>query len=219
MKIILKLFLIFILAVQCKNVEETDWLETKNSRNYIDYGMYIQKHPDTKKLSKALSQYFILKDSSNDFGGCYRYNASISFIDDSKILFDDELKSLDSIRLCTFQYLKNGKPNISSSLKTDVQIPESNLRDSISIGRFDIIFYNKPFATENLKLTLIEVSKGIHDYKEHLSKSWFKKSYSELTKKKRIGIDKLNDKRLIFFDFSHMNNQRFTPQLIKPEFY
>lgn len=216
MRIPLKLFMILILAVQCKNVEEVDlqvidWLETKNSRNYVDYATYIQKHPNTENFSKALSEYFFLRDSMADFGGCYRFNASISVTYSEKVLFDDELKSLDSLRFYTFQYLKNGKPNISSSLKTDIQIPESKLRDSISTGRFDIVIYDKPFPIEKLKIALMEIRNGIDDYKEYLSKLWFQKPYYELTKQKRIGIDKLNDKRLLFFDFSYMNGEKFIP--------
>ncbi|OWW23105.1 hypothetical protein B4Q04_22385 [Zobellia sp. OII3] len=218
MRITLKLFLILILAIQCKNIEEIDsqkidWQETKNSRNYVDYATYIQKHPNTENFSKALSEYFFLRDSIADFGGCYRFNASISVTDSAKVLFDDELKSLDSLRFYTFQYLKNGKPNISSSLKTDIQIPESKLRDSISTGRFDIVIYDKPYPIENLKKAIIEISKGIKDYKKYLSEEWFQKPYSELSKDKRAGIDKLNDQRLVFFDFTNMDGKRFNPPL------
>ncbi|MGP1991432.1 hypothetical protein D9V96_006070 [Zobellia laminariae] len=216
MRLTLNLLLILLLTVQCKNVEEIDWLETKKSRNYIDYATYIQKHPNTGNFSKALSEYFFLRDSIADFGGCYRFNASIRVTKNAKVLFDDELKSLDSLRFYTFQYLKNGKLNISSSLKTDIQIPESNLKDSISTGRFDIVIYEKPFPIKNLKIVLTEISKGIEDYNEFLAKKWFKKPYSELDNGKKKAIEKLNNKRLLFFDFSDMNvehiNQPPLPQ-------
>ncbi|GGF69597.1 hypothetical protein [Wenyingzhuangia marina] len=215
MRIVLKLSLIFILAIQCKSVEENkqsenDWVETQKSRDYFDYAVYIQKHPKSKNIEKALSEYLFLRDSVAGFLGCGKYNTSLSFVDEEKVLFDNELKSIDSLSFITFEYLKNGIPNVSTH-KYDVQIPQSNMWDSISKVHFDIVFYDKPFPIKSLKFVLNEISDGIHNYKKYLSKKWYKKPYNELTDNLKIEIDYLNDSRLSFFDFSYMNGKRIVP--------
>ncbi len=63
MKIILNIFLIFILTIQCKSVEENnqsqkDWTKTKKSRKHFDYATFIQNHPKSEHFKKALSEYF-----------------------------------------------------------------------------------------------------------------------------------------------------------------
>jgi hypothetical protein len=215
MRIALKLSLIFILAIQCKSVEENkqsenDWVETQKSREYFDYAAYIQKHPKSQNVEKSLSEYFFLRDSVASFLGCGKYNTSLSIVDDEKVLFDDELKSIDSLSFITFEYLKNGIPNVSTH-KYDVQIPQSKMRDSISKVHFDIVFYNKPFPIKSLKFALNEVTNGINSYKNYLSEKWYGLPYNRLTIEKKNGIDKLNDTRFSFFDFSHMKGKRIIP--------
>lgn len=215
MRITLKICIVFILAVQCKNVEKTDhsnshWLEVKKSRDYFDYITFIQKNPKSEHFEKALSEYFFLRDSLEGFLGCGRYNASISIVNEKQMLFKGELTNLDSLRFRTFEYLKNGIPNVST-LKYDIQIPQSNMWDSISKGHFDIVIYDKPFPIKSLKLALEEVKIGIINYKDFLSKKWYKKPYIELTSEHKIGIDELNDTRISFFDFSHLNGKRMIP--------
>ncbi|RBW62492.1 hypothetical protein DS884_02510 [Tenacibaculum sp. E3R01] len=215
MRTALKLSLIFILTIQCKSVEENkhsenDWVETKKSREYFDYAAYIQKYPKSQNIEKALSEYLFLRDSVAGFLGCGKYNTSLSIVDDEKVLFDGELKSIDSLSFTTFEYLKNGIPNVSTH-KYNVQIPVSKMWDSISKVHFDIVFYDKPFPTESLKLALNEVSDGINSYKNYLSVKWYGLPYNKLTNKKKNGIDELNDTRFSFFDFSYMQGKRIIP--------
>ncbi|WP_148311374.1 hypothetical protein [Nonlabens marinus] len=214
MRTSLNIFLILILAIQCKEVEndqtEIRWLKTEKSREYLDYSKFIQENPKSKHFEKALSEYFFLRDSVEGYFGCGKYNTSISIVDNEKILFDDELKKIDSLRYITFEYLKNGIPNVSTH-KYDVQIPESKMWDSISKVHFDVVIYKKPFPIKSLKLALEEVSIGIDYYKEYLSEKWFSLPYNKLSNGKRIGIDELNDTRFSFFDFSHMNGKRIIP--------
>lgn len=215
MRTALKLSFIFILTIQCKNVEENkhsenDWVETKKSREYFDYAAYIQKYPKSQNFEKALSEYLFLRDSAAGFLGCGKYNTSLSIVDDEKVLFDNELKSIDSLSFITFEYLKNGIPNVSKH-KYNVQIPESKVWDSISKVHFDIVFYDKPFPIKSLKLALNEVSDGINSYKNYLSDKWYGLPYNKLTNKKKNGIDELNDTRFSFFDFSHMRGKRIIP--------
>ena len=212
MRIALKLSLIFILAIQCKSVEENkqsenDWVKTEKSRDYFDYAVYIQKHPKSKNVEEALSEYLFLRDSIAGFLGCGKYNTSLSFVDEEKVLFDDELKSIDSLSFITFEYLKNGIPNVSPH-KYNVQIPQSKMWDSISKVHFDIVFYDKPFPIKSLKLALSEVSNGINSYKNYLSNKWYHLPYNKLTNEKKNGIDELNDSRFSFFDFSQMEGKR-----------
>jgi hypothetical protein len=221
MKIALKIFLISILALQCKSIEENnklekDWTETQKSRKYFDYARFIQKHPKSEHFEKALSKYFFFRDSVTGFSGCGKYNTSISVLGDEKKLFNQELKNIDSLRYLTYQYLKNGIPNISTH-KYVVKIPESKMWDSISKGHFDIVIYNNPFPVKSLKLVLGEISIGISYYKKHLSEKWFDLPYNELTNGKKNGIDELNDTRFSFFDFSSMKDKTIKPQL-PPEF-
>ena len=221
MRIALNIFLIFILAIQCKSVEENnqveeDWAETQQSREYSNYAKFIQNHPKSEHFEKALSEYLFLADSVADFIGCGKYDTSISIVDNEKILFDYELKSIDSLRFLTFDYLKNGIPNVTTH-KYEVQVPQSKMKDSISKVHFGIGIYNKPFPIKPLKLAMEEISIGINYYKEYLSEKWFDLPYDKLTKEKKFGIDNLNDKRVSFFDFSYMKGKKINPSP-PPEF-
>lgn len=207
--------LICISAIQCKNIEQTDqsnirWLEVQKSKDYIEYAKFIQEHPKSEYFEKALSKYFFLRDSLNGFFACGRYNASISIVDNKKLLFNDQLINLDSLRFRTFDYLKNGIPKVST-LKYNIQIPQSDMWDSVSKGHFDIVLYEKPFPIRSLQLALKEISVGIEHYKEYLSNKWYKKPYAELPKDLKLRIDNLNNSRLSFFDFSYMNDKRIIP--------
>ena len=215
MRLTLKIALILILAIQCKSVEENnqiekDWAETQKSREYFDYATFIQNHPKSEHFEKALSEYLFLVDSISDFIGCGKYNTSISIVDDEKILFDNKLKSIDSLSFIAFDYLKNGIPNVSTH-KYEIQIPYSKMRDSVSKVHFGIGIYNKPFPIEYLKLALEEISIGINYYKEYLSEKWYDLPYNKLTKEKKNGIDNLNNTRFSFFDFSSMKGNRIIP--------
>jgi hypothetical protein len=218
MRIILKLLPILILVIQCKNVEkidlqESDWALTKESRDYIEYLKFIQNHPNSINFNKALSEYLFLRDSISDFVGCERYNAKIDAIDNSKVLFNGYLKSIDSLRYFTLHYLinANGEMEVSSKLKYKVKIPQTTLFNSISNGKFEFQFYKKPFPVEYLQPILTEIKNGINDYKNYLSKEWYQTEYSDLTNEKRIEIDELNNRRLVFFDFTDLEDKRFNP--------
>ncbi|MEO1485795.1 MAG: hypothetical protein AAFU57_08610 [Bacteroidota bacterium] len=206
------IFPILILCLQCRKVDisKEDWLKTKESRHYDDYARFIQKHPKSVYFESALSEYFFLHDSIADNLICCRYNASISVIDGKQLLFDEEIKMTDSLRIYSFEYLKNGKPGIPS-LQRQVRIPETELNDSISKGHFDIIIYEKPLSVNVLQSMILEISNGINDYKEYLAESWYNKRYADLSVSKKKALDKLNDRRLMFFDFSGMDVKRGQP--------
>ena len=208
------LFVFIIITIQCKKVEEsdlseTDWLETKRSRHYDDYAKFIQKHPSSKNFKEAFAEYFFLTDSISDFRASSRFNAEINVNDQSQILFNSSLIEFDSVRNFAFHYLKdfNGNAEISSKLKYKVQIPETNSFDSISRGRFGFTFYKKQFPNRYIQPVIIEITKGIGDYKEYLSKKWYNKPYYELSKETKTEINALNENRLIFIDLTFLSDE------------
>lgn len=214
----LNIILILIFAIQCKDVEEhvsqqTDWEQTKSSREYFDYAIFIQNNPHSEYIFEAMKKYLILQDSASEFIGGSRFNAKIDRIDTSKVLFNGYIKDIDSLRYIGLNYLKNanGNAQVASKLKYKVQIPETQIFDSISKGSFEFQFYEDPFATKALQKIIIELSHAIEDYKEFLSDKWYDRPYSKLSSKKKSGIDKLVHHRFVFFDFKVIENSRLQP--------
>ncbi|PKG52279.1 hypothetical protein [Olleya sp. 1-3] len=218
MRIKVSVLFILIFATQCKNIEkkdvqERDWDVVKTSRYYRDYATFIQNHPNSNNLENAISEYLFLKDSLSDFIGCNRYNATIDTVNNTKLLFNQSLTTIDSLRHLAFNYLKNanGAMEVSSKLKYKIRIPNTDVFDSISKGQFEFHFYKKHIPVTYLQPLITEISKGINDYKNYLSKKWYQTEYAKLEKNKKIAIDALNDQKLVFFDFTDLEAKRITP--------
>lgn len=206
MKRIANYIALALFAFGCNPKNSVEVIQEKNlihSNNYLDYAKFIQENPNTDFFKEAHSKYLFLKDSIKpelicDLG-CLEISPSV----EDSIFISGYLFPLEKLRENCFKYLTFTKPwgEYSILRKHEFINPYNGDTSFYSSGRFDIVVYDNEFTYTELQSIVIEICKGIDDYKLHLSKQWYGKDYEQLNEEKKSTLNRIIGLRLKFFHF------------------
>ncbi|CAM1351088.1 conserved hypothetical protein [Tenacibaculum crassostreae] len=200
--------LTFIFFIKCNKKESdelTDWRKISNSNQWTDYNYFVQNYPESKKIETAIHNSISLFKINNGF--CGRFNLKFSSYSKDSLLCDGYIIPYDSIKIKTTNYLIN---SVYVGYFNKIKIPNTKKEALISKGLFDIEL-PKNGINQNFKKALIEITKGIYDYKKYLAKKWFKKSFDNLTSLETNFINDNVYNRLIFFEYTPYNPTPLEP--------
>ncbi|MGB1042127.1 MAG: hypothetical protein ACPGU6_01930 [Tenacibaculum sp.] len=207
---LLTLFILF----RCdkhKTSEKEDWIKTSTSDKWWKYSLFVQKHPKSKNINKAIYKSIELSNIS----GCFRFNLDFNSYSKEILLYNHgSIISYDSIRAITTNYLLNGISKVNKH-QLKIKIPNTDRYGLISKGMFDITLPKDSTTYPYFKNTLIEISKGISDYRKILAKKWFKKSLNNLNSDEEAFLNKNIHNRLIFYRYTPYKNT--IPQISERE--
>tara|TARA_R110002050_G_scaffold295515_3_gene454437 strand:- start:3433 stop:4005 length:573 start_codon:yes stop_codon:yes gene_type:complete len=172
------------------------WQVLKNSRSSEDFSGFIMSHPDSKYIDSTLIRFSRIKDSIEyDSYACGKYNAEVHAINATQILFNQELKPMDSLQFITFDYLTSELVN-----NLEIKIPRSNKSGLFSRAHIHFIVMEDSTKNRNLQKAIIEVSKGIKKYRDLLASNWYGKEYTELRDSTKHYMDRLFQHKVSLID-------------------
>ena len=212
--------ILILLTFSCKPKSSKESITSKpiiESNDFWEYAEFLQNNPTTAYFKEAFSRYLFLKDSTRYSGVCAKNNLDISPENGDSVLLYGLIYPIDSIRRKCFQYLTitNFWKNYTSFQKEFVN-PDNNEIKYYSRGRFDITVYGDTISYDNLQTTVIEVVKGINDYKRFLSNEWYNKAIENIDRQQKSTIDSIVGLRIDFFHFDE--NHKIPPLFEEMEY-
>jgi hypothetical protein len=176
-------------------------VKLNNSMKSVDFASVSLKYPDSKYVDSTLKRFSIIKDSIEyESDACGKYGAEVHVVDSTQILFNQELKPMDSLQFVTFDYLTSELVN-----NLEIKIPRSNKHGIFSSGHIHLVIMEDSINYRNVQTVIGEVKKGIIRYRNLLIKDWYGKDYSELRDSTKMYIDKLIQVKVSLMEFYEPN--------------
>ena len=182
-------------------VQEPDpWEVVKPSQDYIDFQVFINRYPESVHFEEALKRLFELREKewaeNPPPPHCFPFPSAGVFVNFSgNILFEKHPSITDSIRKQAFAEMFKKEYDQRT---IHLPVPGAEEKKKVSYSRCYFEFRFDEDTYDYLQPVVIEVSKGIREYQNHLAREWNGRELPELNDQELETIVSLFDHCMTF---------------------
>ena len=173
--------------------KEQAWVELKQSTDYYDYLLYLNKYPESEKFDSLLYLYrkyqeVLFEENPMPPWSC-KNNCIEMSLTESVLEFENSEIKLNQLQDSCYAYLLNIEEKKLLPRKYEVQLNDGR-KKLVSKGFF-VIYYDNLTSTKQLQNVVVEAKSAIYNYKEKLSYDWFENITRLIHKQEQHFLDSL----------------------------
>lgn len=183
--------------------DEQAWNELKGQKDFWVYSFFIQAYPHSTHFDSALQNYFqyrdLLWESDPPPPLCFMNNSTyVIVIDSSKVLFEDTITSIGSLRTKAFLFIRNKSQDPTGPTIRMYEVPGTDTTRLLSKGIFEFQIKPEAESTSIVQEAVIQVSLAIEYYKKEVAHDWYNQDYETLKPFIKASLDTILGRRLYF---------------------
>jgi hypothetical protein len=176
------------------------WKKVKRSDDYLDYSRFIRFNPSSQKFDSALFYFYHFKKKMMNIspphpGDCFNNCIDVLVNQSGQVLMNGQLIPFDSIRTTAYSFILNKNNTVDLP---DKKVFTDHLGNEIELSKGVFIINHHPLKTSHLQENVIEIVKGIDDYKLFVAKQLYNSDFDNLNKTRKSVLDSMLSTRLIF---------------------
>lgn len=176
------------------------WKKVKRSDDYLDYSRFIRFNTSSQKFDSALFYFYHFREQLRDStspppADCFNNCIEVLVNQSGQVLINDQLIPFDSIRTTAYSFILNKNNTVDLP---DKKVFTDHLGNEIELSKGVFIINHHPSKTSHLQENVIEIVKGVDDYKLFLAKKMYNSDFESLNKTRKSVLDSMLSTRLLF---------------------
>ena len=216
--IINSIILISIICHSCVNNQRNEndtleksiflWNKAKESKDLYELQKLIETYPETENFDSAINLYFKRRNemlkTRNDIPPpwrCVRNCRNISINPKGNIQFNSRPIEIDSVEDCVYKFISDTSYLDNFPDFKDFIDKNGNVHP-VTKAIIEVEFIKD--SVLNLQSVIIQTRQAYDRLKNDLSLKWYNQELLQLTEAKKIQIDSLFERRIIFSDITEI---------------